>query len=388
MSSLLKKMFSTTFVKEWWNITIFIIVVFISAFVLKQYNTNQYTVYNKSVAQSRVISNSTFEEQQKPVPKKIENIRIGDRVAGINPEYSTEYRKNAKDPDQASWYLLKMQMVKSDGKSLYVELLRPQVWIEEEKSKVNGKIFLTLSELGAFGLADILAIEPSPPIHPGNGNVVTGRFIHEQADIIDLYIEGVIAPIGCTPNHPFWSVERNQFIEAEQLQPNERLKISNGDTVRFLRSIPRKEQETVYNIEVHNEHVYEITSSGILVHNAYHHAIPKFLGGHVSQDLVSIPTVIHQKYHSLLTDALNAKGIPKAVREFNKDPITGALGHGSTSEYIKYFSSHPNEQLHAFSAIVEAGENLSKTHPDEARAILDTFLKNLEKTTAVFDDYL
>jgi hypothetical protein len=194
MSSLLKKMFSTTFVKEWRNITIFIIVIFISAFVLKQYNTNQYTAYNRSVAQSRVVSNSTFEEQQKPVPKKIENIRIGDRVAGVNPEYSTEYRKNAKDPDQASWYLLKMQMVKPDGKPLYVELLRPQVWIEEEKSKVNGKIFLTLSELGAFGIADILAIEPSPPIHSGNGNVVTGRFIHEQADIIDLYIEGM------TPN--------------------------------------------------------------------------------------------------------------------------------------------------------------------------------------------
>jgi hypothetical protein len=46
--------------------------------------------------------------------------------------------------------------------------------------------------------------------------------IHENAEILDLQIEGSDEPIGTTANHPFWSEDRHQFVAAGDL-PGERM---------------------------------------------------------------------------------------------------------------------------------------------------------------------
>jgi hypothetical protein len=111
-------------------------------------------------------------------------------------------------------------------------------------------------------------IEPCPPIRPGKGNVITGTFHHEAANTIDLHVEGLSKPIGCTDNHPFWSVTRNEFVEAGKLLPGEELQLYNGQNTKVVQILPCLGPEWVHNIEVLNEHVYRVTDNGILVHNA------------------------------------------------------------------------------------------------------------------------
>lgn len=122
-------------------------------------------------------------------PKKIEEIQIGERVSGLNPDISEEDRIAFSDPDSNIWKLVKLEMVKSDGSTLHIELLRSPEWFAITNPVVGKNIFLDLLELGAWGEAKVLSIENSPPIHQGPGNVVTGKFSHNSAKIIRLTVE-------------------------------------------------------------------------------------------------------------------------------------------------------------------------------------------------------
>ncbi|MDR2441569.1 MAG: hypothetical protein LBE12_19580 [Planctomycetaceae bacterium] len=200
---------------------------------------------------------------------KIQDVQVGERAIGVNPELTDSERATFfPDPEPATWRKLTLEIIKSDGKRLDITLLRPLNWISESQADIGTTIFLDLPELGAQGLAKVLNIEPCPPIKSGKGNVITGTFHHEAANTIDLYVEGLSKPIGCTDNHPFWSVTRNEFIEAGKLLPGEELHLYSGQTAKIIQILPRPGPEQVHNIEVLNEHVYRVTESGILVHNA------------------------------------------------------------------------------------------------------------------------
>jgi hypothetical protein len=124
--------------------------------------------------------------------------------------------------------------------------------------------------MGAQGMAKVLNIEPCPPIKPGRGNVITGTFHHEAANTIDVHVEGLSKPIGTTDNHPFWSVTRQEFIEAGKLQQGEKLQLYKGQTAKVIQILPRPGPERVHNLEVMNEHVYRVSEQGVLVHNVCH----------------------------------------------------------------------------------------------------------------------
>jgi hypothetical protein len=70
-----------------------------------------------------------------------------------------------------------------------------------------------------------------------------------------------------TDNHPFWSVTRQEFIEAGKLQQGEKLQLYNGQAAKVIQILPRPGPEQVHNLEVMNEHVYRVTLAGVLVHN-------------------------------------------------------------------------------------------------------------------------
>ncbi|MDP1563049.1 MAG: polymorphic toxin-type HINT domain-containing protein [Pirellulaceae bacterium] len=74
--------------------------------------------------------------------------------------------------------------------------------------------------------------------------------------------------MGVTANHPFWSVDRAEFVQAGELTIGERLQTLAGDTLWVQQKLPRPGPEPVYNLEVHDEHVYYVGTSGILAHNA------------------------------------------------------------------------------------------------------------------------
>ena len=93
---------------------------------------------------------------------------------------------------------------------------------------------------------------------------------------------GEAETIGTTSNHPFWSVDRQEYVQAGSLQPGERLQTLHGDTKVVVSNLPRPGPKTdVYNLEVHAEHVYFVGEDGVLVHNAYNKAADVSVSGNL-----------------------------------------------------------------------------------------------------------
>ncbi len=129
------------------------------------------------------------------------------------------------------------------------------------------EIWVELPEMGVLGWATLTDVDENVAIQPGPGAVVTGTFAHVSDAVIDLQIEDQPKPIGCTTTHPFWSVDRQDFVEAGRLQQGERVQLYNGETKRVVQKLPRPGPVNVYNLEVYAEHVYRVTPDGVLVHN-------------------------------------------------------------------------------------------------------------------------
>ncbi len=129
------------------------------------------------------------------------------------------------------------------------------------------EVLLGLPEMDVVDWAKLVEIGNETIGQSGPGNVVTGTFAHIADSVIDLLIEDQPKPIGCTSNHPFWSVDRHDFVESGDLQEDERVLLYNGDTKRVVSKLPRPGPQTVYNLEVYSEHVYHVTLDGVLVHN-------------------------------------------------------------------------------------------------------------------------
>ena len=89
------------------------------------------------------------------------------------------------------------------------------------RGRPGATVYLELAELGAEGPAEVLAVEPCPAIGPAPSDdcrLITGTFAHSSGEILDLMIEGLAEPIGCTANHPFWSENRQAFVPAGEAQ--------------------------------------------------------------------------------------------------------------------------------------------------------------------------
>ena len=76
-----------------------------------------------------------------------------------------------------------------------VTLARPHVWIDTAKRDPEGRLWLEFKELGIANWANVLVIEPCPEAAVGQGRLVTGKFEHSSAEVIDLFVEGVSEPI-------------------------------------------------------------------------------------------------------------------------------------------------------------------------------------------------
>ena len=195
----------------------------------------------------------------------IEQIQVGDRVLAESPtgEEDTSFGSEIIPSD---WRKLTLRAPKRDGTTAEVVLLRPLTWLNEQHGKVGGTVFISVPECGIDGNANVLAIDPCPEIPSGAGRVVTGTFLHQARSTITLTIAGQREPIACTGNHPFWSEDRQTFVRADSLQPNETLRTTTGLTT-VESWTPDLNPTPVYNIEVHGTHVYHVGTSGVLVHN-------------------------------------------------------------------------------------------------------------------------
>ncbi len=204
-------------------------------------------------------------EQHLPA-QRIDTIQLGQRLVGRNP-----IRDEAElvEPDPATWRKISLYMTKESGLGLWIDLLRPLSWIDERGAMVGGSIYFEMPDMGAVGDAQVTYIGPCPPIEPGDGGaVVTGTFKH-QADasnkVIHLQLEDQSELTGVTDNHPYWSVDRQQFVPAGNLHPGELVDTTYGP--KRVRSItPIAHDGFLYNLET-TEHVYRVGSLRTLVHN-------------------------------------------------------------------------------------------------------------------------
>ncbi len=162
-------------------------------------------------------------------------------------------------------------MHKDAGGSLTIELLRPIEWIEDHAAQPGSTIDRDLHEMRAVGEATVIAINDCPPIEPGSGTVVTGKFVHQcgpGTKLLCLRIEGQSEPTGVTDNHPYWSVDRHDFIPAGELRVGELVDTELGakrvQSVEFWTGF----DGLLYNLET-TEHVFRVGSLGTLVHNTY-----------------------------------------------------------------------------------------------------------------------
>ena len=200
--------------------------------------------------------------------KPISEVQLGERAIGKNP-LREQVDESLPEPDPQTWRKLTLRLPKENGRWLTVELLRPLDWIEDEEAAVGETIYLDLEEMGAIGDAEVVSIEPCPPIQPGKANIITGKFIHEveQGEVIELRFAHQLEATRVTKNHPYWSADRHDFIPAGELREGEQVESLTGPT-RVASITPSDYSGLVYNLEIHGEHVYRVGSSGLLAHNA------------------------------------------------------------------------------------------------------------------------
>lgn len=159
-----------------------------------------------------------------------------------------------------------MAVQRNDGADIRLELLRPNWLIRQENIPVGSKFHLSVAELGVRGTGTLLECGPCPEIACGDGEVVTGRFItREVLEIVQLTMQDGTQLAG-TPVHPIWSVDRSDWVRMDELRAGERLQTDFGPIpIASTRQIVAP--QSVYNLEVNGQHVYQVTDLGILVHN-------------------------------------------------------------------------------------------------------------------------
>ena len=114
--------------------------------------------------------------------------------------------------------------------------------------------------------SSVTGIGPCPPIADGPGSVVTARYVTRQtADLVTATFADGTELTG-TRQHPVWCVTRQAWVGLGELLPGEEVETRQGPlAVRTVEAVPGL--QPVYNLEVHGEHVYEVTDVGVLVHN-------------------------------------------------------------------------------------------------------------------------
>lgn len=111
------------------------------------------------------------------------------------------------------------------------------------------------------GQATVTEISDCRPIAAGEGAVVTGRFVTLRVNrLIRLTMTGDVELVG-TPSHPIWSADRQDWVPMGELVAGEKLRSRSG-IVRAEQLEVLDEEASVYNVEVHGQHVYEVTPWG------------------------------------------------------------------------------------------------------------------------------
>ncbi|XZE21309.1 Hint domain-containing protein [Pirellulaceae bacterium SH449] len=235
-------------------------------------------------------------------------------MAGENPR-PWEYDGEFSEPDSATWSLARFSLQKEDGSWIDVEMIRPAEYWEQQGAVPGELTYVEFPELEASGLAKVTSIEPCPPIASGSGQVVTARIVTRQvAELVEIEFVGGETLTG-TPQHPIWSIERQDWAELGDLEVGEHLWTEAGpieiSSTRLLST-----GESVYNLEVHGHHIYQVSELGVLVHNA------NWLDKYRTRSVASTKKLRKEFNNSKRAEFLkNLAKDPKSVLRFTADQL-------------------------------------------------------------------
>ncbi len=205
----------------------------------------------------------------------IEQIRVGQRVLtkGEDPDKTLPTAV-----DQQTWRHLTLEQTETwpDGTvdRICIESILPPQWLAQHDGAPVGTrvpIPLDLEEMGLpEGMtAQVLANEPCPAISTGPGRVVLTTVNHLNTRVVEMTLaapDGTQETVRPTAFHKFYSETRGQWLSAEDLKPDERLRgLHTPLQVVSLAPVPGTHR--VYNMTVEGEHVYHVSTLGVLAHN-------------------------------------------------------------------------------------------------------------------------
>ncbi|MCC6678160.1 MAG: hypothetical protein IT436_13545 [Phycisphaerales bacterium] len=205
----------------------------------------------------------------------IESVSLGAAVVSTRDPNSVALPHNSADPDvhdqidPDTWRTVEMRLQDAQRGTVRVTLLRPLDWFLTTGVRTGSQFTLALTELGISGTARVVNIGPCPAVQTpvGGGQVVTGTFVTERAEIVRVWLKGSTEPIGATPSHPFYSEDRAGWIAASKLREGESVRTLAG-CAQVSRIELVAEPTTVYNVEVHRLHTYYVGDQRLWVHNA------------------------------------------------------------------------------------------------------------------------
>ena len=123
---------------------------------------------------------------------------------------------------------------------------------------------------GEEATARVLSVREAGPVEQGAGHVVTGTFQTWNADVRELWMEGLEAPVRVTGGHRFYSASRG-WVEAHRLAVGETVRTRDGSGARVLGLERLPGVHAVFNLEVEGLHPYHVSPLGLLAHNTSPH---------------------------------------------------------------------------------------------------------------------
>jgi hypothetical protein len=176
-----------------------------------------------------------------------------------------------------TWKWLDLEK-EENGEKVVAKLRRPNWWIlANNADKIGNVVYLELSEQGITGGFTVKKIRVSQidtrlmkPKREGDYTYrpLTGWFQHETSDVWD-YTFSNGETIGATPNHPFFSERRQDYIPIGEIEIGEPIRNPQNEVITLASKVKRTNgTEKVYNLEIYRDHNFLVGKSSLLVHNS------------------------------------------------------------------------------------------------------------------------